>query len=206
MKSFWKAVGVAAAALAFGIPSSLADAAPGRPASRFMVTGSITSQPIGHYEFCKRYREQCEAHAADVHAPHLSRKQWKLVRQINASVNLSVMPETDMQQYGQEEYWTYPKAAGDCEDYALLKQYMLEQHGFSPSDLLITVVRKHDGEGHAVLTLRTARGDYILDNLAEDVKPWFRTPYAYLKRQAENNAGRWVSIDNGKELLVGSVR
>ena len=171
-----------------------------------MVTGSITSQPIGHYEFCKRYSEQCKSHSADIHAPELSRKQWKLVRQINSSVNFSIMPETDMQQYGKEEFWTYPTTAGDCEDYALLKQYMLEQHGFKPSDLLITVVRKPDGEGHAVLTLRTVEGDYILDNLAENVKPWAETPYAYLKRQAEDNSGQWVSIENGNELLVGSVR
>ena len=205
MKSLWKAFGITAAALAFAVPSSLADAAP-KSVSRFMVTGSITSQPIGHYEFCKRFREQCEAHAADRRAPRLDGAQWKLVRQVNASVNLSIMPETDMRQYGREEYWTYPTTAGDCEDYVLLKQYMLEQHGFKPADLLITVVRKPDGEGHAVLTLRTATGDFILDNLTEGVKRWGDTPYAYLKRQATNNAGQWVSIENGNELLVGSVR
>ncbi len=206
MKSYWKAVGMAVAALAFGIPSTLADAAPGRMAGRFMVTGSITSQPIGHYDFCKRYREQCEPHSSDAHAPSLSRNQWKLVREINSAVNLSIMPETDMRQYGKEEYWAYPKTAGDCEDYVLLKQYTLEQHGFRPSDLLITVVRKPDGEGHAVLTLRTSKGDYVLDNLADRVKPWTETPYAYLKRQALDNSGQWVSIENGSELLVGSVR
>ena len=45
--------------------------------------------------------------------------------------------------------------AGDCEDFVLLKRKKLIAGGFSPSDLLITVVRKPDGEGHAVLTLRT---------------------------------------------------
>ncbi|HET7411031.1 MAG TPA: transglutaminase-like cysteine peptidase [Pararhizobium sp.] len=172
----------------------------------FMVTGSVTSQPIGHYEFCKRFHEQCEAHATDIHAPKLTAHGWELVRQINSTVNVSLMPETDKKLYGREEFWTYPEAAGDCEDYVLLKQYMLEQRGFKPSDLLITVVRKPDGEGHAVLTLRTEKGDYILDNLDDHIKPWVDTPYTYLKRQATNKSGRWVSIENGNELLVGSVR
>lgn len=205
MGSLGKAIGFVLVVLAFGIPSSLADAAPGQH-GRFMVTGSITSQPIGHYDFCKRYREECLPHEADIRPPAFSKARWQLVRDINRTVNFSIMPETDLQQYGKVEYWTYPKTAGDCEDYALLKQYMLEQHGFKPSDLLITVVRKPDGEGHAVLTVRTARGDFILDNLVDHVKLWSDTPYTYLKRQAIDNSGRWVTIDNGSELLVGAVR
>ncbi len=76
----------------------------------------------------------------------------------------------------------------DCEDFALLKRRMLIQRGFSAADLLMTVVRKPDGEGHAVLTLRTAEGDFVLDNLASDVKPWFATPYSFVKRQSSYNA------------------
>ena len=206
MGSVRKAIGFVLAVLAFGIPTSLADAAPGPSGGQFMVTGSLTSQPIGHYDFCKRYREQCLPHSADARAPSFGKARWQLVNDINRTVNFSVMPETDMQLYGKEEYWTYPTTAGDCEDYVLLKQYMLEQHGFQPSDLLITVVRKPDGEGHAVLTVRTADGDYVLDNLDDHVKLWRDTPYTYLKRQAINDSGRWVTIENGSELLVGAVR
>jgi hypothetical protein len=49
---------------------------------------------------------------------------------------------------------------------------MLIERGFSPADVLITVVRKPDGEGHAVLTLRTSEGDFVLDNLVDEVKHW----------------------------------
>lgn len=79
------------------------------------------------------------------------------------------------------------------------------KRGFSASQLLMTVVRKPDGEGHAVLTVRTAQGDFILDNLESRVRLWTQTPYRYLKRQASYNSGRWVTIDNSGEIVVGSV-
>ena len=79
------------------------------------------------------------------------------------------------------------------------------EKGFAAGDLLITVVCKPDGEGHAVLTVRTTEGDFILDNLNNEVKSWTETPYRYLKRQASFHAGRWVSIENGDAVMVSSV-
>jgi predicted transglutaminase-like cysteine proteinase len=94
---------------------------------------------------------------------------------------------------------------GDCEDYVLLKRKLLAQAGWPLSALLITVVRKADGEGHAVLTVRTDRGDLILDNLAADIKVWNETPYLFVKRQSEQNTGRWVSIDDARGANVPIV-
>ncbi|MGO7770952.1 transglutaminase-like cysteine peptidase, partial [Rhizobium ruizarguesonis] len=78
-----------------------------------------------------------------------------------------------------------------------------------PSGLRTTVIsrsaaEKPDGEGNAVLTLRTAEGDFVIDNLASDVKPWFGTPYSFVKSQSSYNAGRWVTIENGRDVLVGA--
>ena len=174
-------------------------------ASGSMVTGRLTSQPIGHYEFCKQYRDECQLVADAGAAPRVTDYGWDVVREINSSVNLSVMPKTDLDLFGREEVWTYPDIAGDCEDYVLLKRQMLIERGFSAADLLITVVRKPDGEGHAVLTLRTSDGDFVLDNLNETIQPWRDTPYRYLKRQASNNSGRWVTIENGADVLVGAL-
>lgn len=169
-----------------------------------MVLGGITSQPIGHYDFCKRYPKECGA--TPVAAPlALTDDAWSLVSKVNEYVNKTIRPATDMEVYGQEEYWAYPTTAGDCEDYALLKRRMLMQRGIPASDLLMTVVRKPDGEGHAVLTLRSDKGDYILDNLESNLKLWTQTPYSYIKRQASFNAGRWVTIDNGRDVLVGAL-
>lgn len=174
-------------------------------AGRSMITGSITSQPIGHYEFCKLFSDECKVRSPRKNAPKVTDYGWDIVRKVNSMVNENVAPLTDWELHGQEELWSYPGLAGDCEDYVLLKRQMLIENGFSQSDLLITVVRRPNGEGHAVLTLRTSTGDFVLDNLTRDVKSWRDTPYRYLKRQASNHTGRWVNIENGSPLIVGSV-
>nr|WP_210282794.1 transglutaminase-like cysteine peptidase [Rhizobium sp. BK049] len=177
--------------------------APSRNAS--MVTGNATSQPIGHYDFCQTHSSECGANR-NAGPVEMTPAKWSLVRSVNATVNSTIKPMTDKEIYGKDEVWAYPTTAGDCEDFALLKRRMLIQRGFSAADLLMTVVRKPDGEGHAVLTLRAADGDFVLDNLAADVKPWFATPYTFVKRQSSYNAGRWVTIENGRDLLVGALR
>jgi predicted transglutaminase-like cysteine proteinase len=170
-----------------------------------MVIGNVTSQPIGHYDFCQRYRNEC-GQTRDLMPATMSADAWALVNQVNLYVNKTITPATDQDVYGVEEYWAYPVTAGDCEDFALLKRRILIQRGFAPANLLMTVVRKPDGEGHAVLTLRTTQGDYVLDNLSDDVKLWYQTPYSYIKRQASYNAGRWVTIENGRDVLVGALK
>lgn len=185
-------------------PLNAALPAPNAPIA--MVTGNVTSQPIGHYEFCQKYRDECKIRSKPSAAPRLTEHGWGVVRQINLLVNTTITPMTDLEVYGREEVWAYPVDAGDCEDFVLAKRQKLITAGFSPSDLLITVVRKPDGEGHAVLTLRTAAGDFVLDNLVDEIKPWYATPYSYLKRQATFDTGRWVTIENTADVLVGALQ
>lgn len=194
-------VGVLSAVAAFGIFASTAAAS-----GEFMITGGLTSQPIGHYEFCKRESAECGIRNKSMAPLKLDQQVWNKIVQVNLSVNDRIQPMTDMEIYGQEEYWTYPTTVGDCEDYVLLKQRELSQAGISLSHMLITVVRKPDGEGHAVLTVRTDRGDFILDNLTDEILNWQATDYTYLKRQSDQNTGQWVSIETPSNLVVGSVR
>ncbi len=113
----------------------------------------------------------------------------------------------DLDIYGRDEVWAYPvNDVGDCEDYVLQKRKELNERGLSLANLLMTVVRKPDGEGHAVLTVRTDKGDFVLDNLNNSVRVWSQTGYRFLKRQASNNTGRWVTIREGAAPLVGSVQ
>jgi predicted transglutaminase-like cysteine proteinase len=170
-----------------------------------MLIGNITSQPIGHYEFCRRNFAECDVRSTTSPAPRVTDYGWDVIREVNSAVNLSIVPRTDIEMHGVEELWSYPELEGDCEDYVLLKRLMLMERGFEARDLLITVVRKPDGEGHAVLTLRTSEGDYILDNLSETVSLWTDTPYSYLKRQASFHSGRWVSIESPADILVGAL-
>jgi len=172
-----------------------------------MVTGALTSQPIGHYEFCKANPRECSDLSRDRGSVILSDALFEKIASINLAVNEAVKPLSDREIYGKEEVWTYPvNGVGDCEDYVLEKRRRLQAEGIALSNLLITVVRKADGEGHAVLTVRTDRGDFILDNLSDEVKLWSDTNYRYLKRQASNNSGRWVSLRDESNLLVSAVR
>ena len=88
---------------------------------------------------------------------------------INKWVNDTVQPMTDLEHWGVVERWSYPDDGyGDCEDYVLLKRRMLMQAGWPRQALLITVVRDKRGDGHAVLTVKTDQGEFILDNQNED--------------------------------------
>lgn len=165
-----------------------------------MPTMGRTTQPIGHYEFCQRAPGECR-YTGEA-APHLlDRGDWAHMVDINNRINSEVIPRTDMQIWGLQELWSYPTDVGDCEDFVLLKRHLLIEKGFHPSNLLITVVRQPNGEGHAVLTVRTDRGDFILDNLVGEIADWRDTPYSFLKRQSTDHAGRWERIDDNRTRL-----
>lgn len=171
-----------------------------------MVVGRQTSQPIGHYEFCKSSPAECSIRSRDTGPLRMTPELWDRIVAVNVAVNKAVTPMSDRELYGLDEVWAYPdEGKGDCEDYALEKRRQLNSSGISLSNLLITVVRKSDGEGHAVLAVRSDKGDFILDNLSDEVKPWRETGYRYLKRQASYHTGRWVSLRDDQNMLVGSV-
>jgi predicted transglutaminase-like cysteine proteinase len=172
-----------------------------------MLTGGLTSQPIGHYEFCLANPQECSVRSRETAPVRITAKLRRQIAGVNAVVNSRVEPANDVTIYGKDEVWAYPDAGvGDCEDYVLEKRRVLINGGIAVSNLLITVVRKLDGEGHAVLTLRTDQGDFVLDNLTDQVRLWTETGYRYLKRQASNHSGRWLSILGGDATLVGSVQ
>lgn len=172
-----------------------------------MATGGLTSQPIGHYEFCRANPDECNVRTRRRGPLALTEALRETVLAINAAVNAAVKPMSDFDIYGRDEVWTYPdQGVGDCEDYVLEKRRQLAAIGVSLSNLLITVVRKQDGEGHAVLTLRTDKGDLILDNLNDELRLWYETGYRYLKRQSSEHAGRWVTLIEDRNMLVGAVR
>jgi predicted transglutaminase-like cysteine proteinase len=102
----------------------------------------------------------------------------------------------DMDHWGLIDRWNYPDDGyGDCEDYALLKRRMLMQAGLPRQALLITVVRDHNDEDHAVLTVKTDKGEFILDNLNPDILLWSETGYQFVKRQSETDPNVWVSLE-----------
>lgn len=175
-------------------------------ASGAMRVVGKANPPIGHYEFCRIHASECMPTSADRGPMRLTEERWRTLLDVNYTVNTAIQPLTDQEIYGVEERWAYPRSVGDCEDFALLKRKMLIGKGIDPSDLLITVVLQPNGEGHAVLTVRTDHGDFVLDNMRNKVLLWSQTEYTFLKRQASDNPGRWVKLQDGRTTTaVGSV-
>lgn len=176
----------------------------------WMQTENRTTQPVGHYDFCKLNKSECNQTSRTQAPLKLTQASWNKIVQVNRQVNQTVQPRTDMEIWGKEEVWSYPvqsqdQLSGDCEDYVLLKRRMLINAGIPVNTLLITVVRQENGEGHAVLAIRTDRGDFILDNLADTVKAWNQTSYTYLKRQSALHSGQWVDIRHDPEMLMSGI-
>lgn len=188
----------------FGLTGPVLAAQSGAPADepQFERVAGQTSIPIGHVEFCKTHRGACGPNADVVDKVTLTKALWQQLLDVNNKVNTTVTPVTDMALYHVAEYWTYPHGYGDCEDYALEKRRELIAMGWPASTLLMTVARQTNGEGHAVLTVRTDRGDLILDNQNGLIRLWENTPYHYLKRQSQVNSAEWVAIVDNRPLTV----
>jgi len=169
------------------------------------VASTNTSIPVGHLEFCRSRPGECRANDEVVPAMTLTDANWQQLVSINAHFNQTIIPATDMELYGVEEFWTYPTSGyGDCEDYALAKRRALIEAGWHPSTLMIAVARQQDGSGHAVLMVRTDRGDLVLDNQESLIRVWHETPYKFLKRQSQANAGHWVDMIDDRSIMVAA--
>jgi predicted transglutaminase-like cysteine proteinase len=161
----------------------------------YVTVMSETRAPIGWIEFCTHYARECSGGPTQPRDVVLSPRAWRDLQEVNAWVNHAIKPMTDMDHWGVVEKWSYPDDGyGDCEDYVLLKRRMLMQAGWPREALLITVVRDRKDEGHAVLTVKTDKGDFILDNQAENIVLWSQTGYRFVKRQSQADPNVWVSL------------
>ena len=183
-------LGWLAAALIVGAPHAQAASE-----QAYMMTGEQARPPIGWVQFCTDRPHECDVAPSEPRDVVLSTRTWKDLVRINNKVNETIKPMTDLDHYGVVEKWTYPEDGyGDCEDYVLLKRRMLIDAGWPREALLITVVRDGKGDGHAVLTVKTDRGEFILDNQSAAVVPWYESGYRFVKRQSQSDPNVWISL------------
>ncbi|MGB9366675.1 MAG: transglutaminase-like cysteine peptidase [Xanthobacteraceae bacterium] len=189
------------------VVGALALAAIASPASAndllFVATGESARPPIGWVEFCAEHPVDCKGAPSAPRDVVLSNKAWTDLVRINKWVNDNVKPMTDLEHWGVVEKWSYPDDGyGDCEDYVLLKRRMLMEAGWPRAALLITVVREKNGNGHAVLTVKTDKGEFILDNQEERILLWSETSYRYVKRQTQFDPNRWVALGDPRPTIA----
>ena len=161
----------------------------------YTPVGQQVNPPIGWVQFCANNPKDCDNSTTQPVDIVMSPTTWKALQTVNRHVNETVKPITDQEHWGVIEKWSYPTDGyGDCEEYALLKRKTLLDAGWPREALLITVVRDRNNEGHAVLTVKTDKGEFILDNENEKILPSTETGYRFVKRQAQSNGNIWVSL------------
>lgn len=181
-----------------GPTSAMADHATAQTttnASPFMRVYGPSQPPYGFVRFCDTNPEACAPRLIEDIRFQPTPERLSELDEVNRWVNRAVEPATDQEIYGVSELWVYPTDRGDCEDYALLKQKILIERGWPKGSLLLTVVRDEKGEGHAVLTARTAQGDFVLDNKVDEVRLWSTSGYYFIMRQSYLDPRVWVSLD-----------
>ncbi|TIT84782.1 MAG: transglutaminase, partial [Mesorhizobium sp.] len=52
-----------------------------------MTTGGLTSQPIGHYDFCKAHPGECNIRPADLAPAKMTGGLWRKLISVSARVN-----------------------------------------------------------------------------------------------------------------------
>ncbi len=167
------------------------------PKASFTPVGGQTTMPYGLVDFCNRHAEECTLGKLNPVDVHMTRQVWKTLDDVNVLANTTIEPLSKVEHWGTTlDHWDYPvDGKGDCKIYALFKRKLLIERGFPRQALLMTIVRDLNGEGHAVLTVKTDRGDFVLDNLSDDIRPWNATGYAFFKRQAQDDPNIWLSLD-----------
>lgn len=164
--------------------------------------------PIGFLTYCAADPSACKtSNRRSLISPRIdaSPDNLAVLANVTAYVNKKIKAVSDQELYGEVEHWAIPVDAGDCEDFVLLKKRYLEQLGFASQALLITVVLDEHNEGHAVLTVATKAGDYILDNRRDQVLRWSDTKYTFLKRQSASDPMQWVALDGRNKAPVAAV-
>lgn len=182
-------------------------AAPGTSAAQeqplYVSINGTARAPIGWTSFCLENPRDCAARPSAPRDVVLSQRAWRDLDRLNRWANETIQPITDLEHWGVVEKWSYPDDGyGDCEDYVLLKRRLLIRAGWPREALLVTVVRDKKDEGHAVLTVKTDRGEFILDNQVEEILPWTATGYRFVKRQSQSDPNVWVALGDTRPAIA----
>jgi predicted transglutaminase-like cysteine proteinase len=159
-----------------------------------IVEGSPTLAPFQHVRFCLRYPSDCKSDPTENQRIDLNAENSELLKRINHSVNATIAPAPKSYGADLEDGWTIAPAAGDCNDYAVTKRHELLQSGLPAKALRLSVVKTASGIGHLVLVVATTKGDIVMDNLTEAIRPWQSTDYNWLKIQSAADARFWYEV------------
>lgn len=152
-----------------------------------IVENSKASSPLGFQIFCLQNANECKA-STDITINYNFRVMNK-IKYVNQTVNREITPQNDV---GSDK-WTLNASVGDCEEYVLAKRSKLAKSGIPYGALRIATATTKDGIGHAVLIVRTNKGDFILDNLTNAITTWDKVEHTLIAISGANPY-KWTKI------------
>lgn len=173
----------------------------------YAAVGDKTRTPYGWADLCGRQPQECQVEVLDPVDLDLNPHTFAILKRINAQVNTEIVPISNLEHWGTVlDHWDYPTdGKGDCKIYALWKRKLLMDIGFPRQALLMTIVRDLQGNGHTILTVKTDRGEFVLDNMVGEIRPWDATGYTYVKRQSQSDPNVWVDVGPAESSRVAGL-
>lgn len=192
--------------------------------SAWMPAGESAAPPDGFRTFCATHPDECGGVAvtetagvedagavgaigepavrveADAPRPFIEKgAMWSTVQAVNSDINARIRPLSDLEAYGVAELWKLPlmlegPAVGDCEDFALEKRRALLEHGVPEGAMFFAMGRHPEYGRHLMLVVSTDQGDFVLDNMTDEILPWSQTPYEWRTRQMSARSPDWVRL------------
>src|SRR3984893_6623316 len=162
--------------------------------STSIVDGSPTLAPFQHVRFCLRYPSDCKSDPTENEHIDLNAETLELLKRVNHRVNMSINPMPKSYGPNLEDRWTIAPETGDCNDYAVTKRHELLENGLPSRALRLSMVKTASGIGHLVLVVVTTKGDLVMDDLTETIRPWQSTNYHWLKIQSATDSKLWYKI------------
>jgi predicted transglutaminase-like cysteine proteinase len=147
--------------------------------------------PAGYIRLCISHPDFCPKES-DISAPE-ERVFTNEITGVNVTMNRSIVPTVEKLD-GTEE-WHLAEVAnpkGNCNTFALTKREALHQIGWSYHNLILTVAQLPEtGEYHLILVVKTTNGDFILDNMTNEILPLSRTKYRIVMMQDSKQPFKW---------------
>lgn len=142
--------------------------------------------PFAMQVFCAKSPRQC-AGAGTASKVTATNDLLAVLSQVNRRVNAAITPRND-----RADTWQVGASSGDCEDYVLTKRANLIRKGVPAGALRIATTATPQGESHAVLVVKTSQGDYVLDNLSNQVKTLRASGYR-IHSMSSSDPTRWIA-------------
>ncbi|MBX5026213.1 transglutaminase-like cysteine peptidase [Rhizobium lentis] len=184
--------GNACSAFAAG-PGGVARGLTSSPAVSYVSEKGKIVAPFAQVLFCAQNPAECRDNNG-LAVIALTEQEMLQLKNVNNSVNRTMIGRNDPRNELNGDVWKVNVRSGDCEDFALTKRSRLMAMGWSSRALRIATAYTPSGEGHAVLVVRTDKGDLVLDNRKSSIKNWRDTDLRWDKIQSDTDPYVWYRL------------